>query len=414
MSLISDACEKTNRTFHSKIEITWTDPYIDNTIAVSANDENYCHSVYNTIQHAADLIEDVPFKYFHLDGVSNLGGSFHVFPGTELTAAEYKTGWWSAVPGDSGGEWVTTPVLTVTFAKRSIFGLNVVGDNKYYEYPVSFDIKVYTLITDTIPVYTDSVVDSVGAGWVLSNVLPSDTSSVKWFKTLDTVIGEAEKIELHITKWNVGSRIVKISEFYTDVVEIYTDDDIKLIRLTEETELSEGTLPIGNISSNELDIRLENITNRFFVGNTNSPIYTLLKQNRRLRAWVGVEVVGGSTEWTLLGTFFSGDWQARELDTTAGTSARDRMELLRRSDFEISDLYEDITLYDLVEIVLNDAKLKITDLRYVISANLNDYVVKYAWFEKVSYFECIKKIVGACQGRAYMSRDDILQIETDL
>jgi len=237
---------------------------------------------------------------------------------------------------------------------------------------------------------------------------------VKWDKTLTTSIDTCQKVELIIKKWNTPFRVVKISEFYTAITKTYYDDDILSLKLLEESEIADGSLPVGNISCNELDLKLQNVENRFFWGNTASPLHTLIKINRRIQAWIGIELADSTIYYVLLGTFFSGDWDAEELGTSVSTAARDRMELLRKADYEISPLSENITLYDLAELVLNDAKTKIADLEWNISTDLQNFTLPYGWFKKQSYFECIKQIAGACMGRAYMDRDDVLQIDTDL
>ena len=131
-------------------------------------------------------------------------------------------GWYPWI--ESGSTTTTTigpasnPILTVTFASRSIHVINVVGNNYFGEYPVSFIVRVYTLSGDAVPVLTETVTDGVGAGWSRSKVLGGDATAVKWLKSLDPVIGSAQKMELEIVKWSTGFRVVKIAEFYTSIV----------------------------------------------------------------------------------------------------------------------------------------------------------------------------------------------------
>lgn len=103
---------------------------------------------------------------------------------------------------------------------------------------------------------------------------------------------------LEITKWSHAGRQAKILEFFTSIQETYEGDDILLVRLLEEREVSQGSLPVGNISANEIDIRLNNETRKFDAGNKQSPLYQTLKANRRIRAWLGVEVEG---VWAVFG-----------------------------------------------------------------------------------------------------------------
>ena len=411
-----DQHEATTRKFYGKLEITWSDSFIDNTIAASVNDSNPVNDWYSLIGQVMDESLSTTRKWAHLDGELVPDGTYYPMPGNALQAAENQVGWYGAEESDSSGEWLIDPTLTTTFAARPMSALSICGDNINGEYPVSFEVKIYTLATDVSPVLTESVVDGVGTGWVLSKINVGDSQAVKWDRTLVTEINSCEKMELIIKKWSDTGRVVKITEFYSAITITYTDDDIVSIKLLEESEIADGTLPVGNISCNELVVELQNVGNQFFYNNTASPIHTQLKINRKIVAYVGIKLADSSETiyWEKLGTFFSGDWDAEENGTTAGTTARDRMELLRKSDFEISELYEDITLYDLVEIVLNDAKTKIIDLQWNIDSGLSSFTLPFAWFEKQSYFECIKQITQACMGRAYMDRDDVLQIEVDL
>jgi hypothetical protein len=107
---------------------------------------------------------------------------------------------------------------------------------------------------------------------------------------------DVAKQVLTITKWSHPGRQAKILEFFTSIQETYEGDDVLLIHLLEEREVSQGSLPVGNISANEIDIRLSNETRKFDAGNTQSPLYQLLKQNRRIRAWLGVEAENNYTD----------------------------------------------------------------------------------------------------------------------
>lgn len=418
---VVNACEETVRQFSAKLEITWTSAEIDETIVASSPNENRVHSVNPfLIKHVVDSKENTPFKYAHCNSGMTLDGSYKCFPGTQEGAAKYTTGWWS--DNHSGedllfinGDGAVNPTLTVSFVERAINSLKVVGDNKYGEYPVTFTVLVYEKLADVIPIFITAVIDGVGDDWELTKVLPSDSVAVKWFKNFSgNPILSAEKMTLQIQKWSHPSKLAKIVEFYTNVVENYDGDDIISLSLTEESEIANGTLPVGNISCNSLDLSLKNINDKFFVGNTDSPIHTFLKRNRKIKAWIGVKIASGEIEYVLLGTFFSGDWQAEELGVDATTQARDRMELLRRDNFSTSELYENITIYDLAVIVLENAFIQNPELVWNISETLKDYTLRYGWFPNVSYFECLKTLASACMGKVYMDRNDVLQLTTDI
>ena len=423
------AIKATVRKFRAKVEVTWVDSDIDPTIVCTANDYNRINdaaevpSGNDNLQHAADGNTVPAYKYAHLDQDLIADGSFHPFPGTAALSAANETGWWGKTECNSNGEWIdsttplptttaipsgASPILTISFANRAINALLVTGESIYNEYPVSFEVRIYL---GAALIHTETVINSVGTDWTLDGV--------SWRKTLPDlpILYNCDSMQLEIIKWSRPHRVVKIVEFYTGIVETYYDDDILNMSLLEEMLISDGSLPVGNISANELDLKLQNIEDRFFVGNTSSPIYTMIKRNRRIRAWLGTVLPPfnlnpalETVEWIPLGIFWSGDWQAEELGTYVSTSARDRMELLRKSMFEISDIYEDVTLFDLATTVMADAKLKMADMVYNIDASLAAITLQYAWFGKVSYFECIREICEACQGYAYVDRYGVVQI----
>src|SRR5690606_18139786 len=157
-----------------------------------------------------------------------------------------------------------------------------------------------------------------------------DNASIYWQKDIsDLQISSATEMKLIIKRWSHPLRQAKIVEFFSSVQEIYEDDEILQINLLEEREVSNGSLPIGNISSNELYIKMSNIDYRFSAGNVNSPLHQSIKVNRRIRAWIGLELPSGIVEYIPLGTFWSGDWSVPEQETYASTSGRDRLELMR-------------------------------------------------------------------------------------
>lgn len=183
-------------------------------------------------------------------------------------------GWWGKQLAGTGGAFSTPyPTLTVTFFPRPITRLQAVGDSKRQEWPVDFNIKLYDSNNTLLHVET-----------VTGN------TEIVWSKVLDEPITQVEKMTLEITKWSHTGRQAKILEFLTSVQETYEGDDILLVHLLEEREVSHGSLPVGNISANEIDIRLNNESRKFDAGNKQSSLYQLLKANRRIKAWLGVEV----------------------------------------------------------------------------------------------------------------------------
>lgn len=382
-----------------RVVITWTDPYIDPTIAVDSTDKNRVSWPAQT----ANLKTNPDYKWAHLDGVMTPNSTYHPAPDSAVGA---EMGWWNAVRCDGSAEWSAPyPTLVTTFAERAILSLAVSGDSIYNEYPVDFDIEIYD--DGDVLLHTEVVTGNTLLNWA------GDIS--------DEGINDAVKMQLVIKKWSAPNRVAKILEFYTSIIDTYEGDDIVSMNLLEEREIADGSLPVGNISANELDLELQNIRltkngvdiiDPFSYENSDSYLENLLKKNRRIEAWVGLELPDESIEWIPLGTFWSGDWDAAEMSGVVSTSGRDRMELLRKAIYDKSEIEADTTLYDMAVALLESAidNIPMPDLVYEIDEELLDFPVAVGYFPRQDYFKCLKEIAVACMGQAYMTRDDVLKI----
>lgn len=392
-----DKMKAQERRIYGKVQIDYTDPFIDQSIQVATTE----NANVSYPKQTADSVAEPHGKIFSLDGSCVLDGSYCLAPAPE-EAHLYQMGWWGSQLAGADGAFVAPyPTLTITFFSRPILKLKVVGDNKRIEWPVDFTIKLYD-----------------AAGTVLHTETVTGNTLVAWNKTLDTQITHVTKMELVITKWSHPGRQVKILEFYTSIQEVYEGDDILMVHLLEERGVSQGSLPVGNISANEIDIRLSNESRKFDAGNKQSPLYETLKANRRIKAWIGIQKDDGNKELVPLGTFWSGDWSAPEDDIYAQTTGRDRLELLRKSTYSSSQVQQNMTLYDLAVAVLRDADLKtvaddatLPQDEYWVDPELKQYVVPYAYFESLSHREALRKIAEACLGQCYCDRDGVVRVE---
>ena len=382
-----DKIKANERQVFAKLQIDYTSPFLDQSISVETNETANVSFPSQTTDTVAE-----PFaKIASLDGSWVLDGTYTLAP-TPQEAEIKQMGWWGKQLAGTGGVFVTPfPTLTVSFFPRPITKLQAVGDSKRQEWPVDFVIRLYD--SNNTLLHTETVVDN---------------TEIVWSKVLDEPITQVEKMTLEITKWSHAGRQVKILEFFTSIQEVYEGDDIILIHLLEEREVSQGSLPVGNISANEIDIRLFNSNRKFDAGNKQSSLYQLLKANRRIKAWLGVETTNG-IEYVPLGTFWSGDWHVPEDEVYAETMGRDRLELLRKSTYSTSQLQMNKTLYELAESILQDAGL--TEEEYYIDIELQQFPVPYAWFDSQSHREALRKVAEACLGQVYCDRHGVLRIE---
>ena len=264
-----DKMKADRRQVLARAVIDYTDPFMDQSLEISASEQaNVSYP-----EQTADSVQEATHKWASLDGSWVLDGTYHLAPPPDKLS-QYQFGWWGKqLAGADGAFSAPYPTLTVTHLPRPVHTLRVVGDTARQEYPVDFQIKLYA--ADGTLLYTETV---------------SGNMQVAWSKILSTPILDVVRQVLTITKWSHAGRQAKIIEFFTSMREIYETGDLVSIRLLEEREASQGSLPVGNISSNEITLVLNNEDKKFDVDNEQSPLKNLLKPNRRIQVWLGIDI----------------------------------------------------------------------------------------------------------------------------
>jgi hypothetical protein len=128
---------------------------------------------------------------------------------------------------------------------------------------------------------------------------------------------------------------IKVTVYWTDNLQVtYSGKDLFALTLLAQKDIYSGLLSAGNLSANSLEIVFNNISRIFDPANQISPLQGLLKPNRKLEPFIGIDLGGGNIEWISLGIFWSGEWTSPEEKIRTFVSGADRLEMLDRSLFE--------------------------------------------------------------------------------
>lgn len=274
------AASATVRKPKAKLDIIWTSQEEDSSITVTSTDGNRA----SNFDQISDGITDTIKKWAHLDGLIKADGGYKLMPDPYDSGILEQVGWYGSTRCNASATWTAGfPSLTMEFDARPVISLFVAGDNYWNEYPVDFTIELYAGLSLE---YTETV---------------TDNSLLRWSKEIvSEALTSITKMVLTITEWSTANKIVKISEFYTDFLQTMTGDEIVSMNLLEERVIGDGSLPVGNISSNELDLTLNNVAitvqgteiiDPFFPNNTSSIFYELIRKNRRVEPYLGFDVL---------------------------------------------------------------------------------------------------------------------------
>jgi len=379
--------KRTKRQTYAKIEVNYTDPFVDQSITVAVSSEGPA----SYKGQVADGIYDPSHNWFPLDGSAVLDGTFVLMPPTAdlISALSMQVGWWSGESSGAGGTFAAPQTLTVTFVARTIESLLVASDSIKLEYPVDFTIKIYDA-ADTL-LHTETVMGNTLVYWTAAIV----------------AVPLAVKQVLSITKWSHVGRCAKVYEFFTSLQRTYLSDEIFNLELLEERESDTASIPVGNISSNQLTFKLYNKARQFDYG-SGSAIANLIKPMRKIVPYIGAAGVAGATEWIPLGQFWTQEWDVPDDDIYASSVAYDLLSLMAKTSYTPGFLVNK-TLYDIIESVCQNFGLLAGT--YYIDPDLDVDIIPYVSIDKVSHREALRLATEAGSASVFVNRLGVLHVE---
>lgn len=371
-----------SRRITARMEVTYLKPFEPEfALTPTASETNP-----NTnLEQLADRITEAENTWFSVPAL--MDQAYTALPATDKE--NYDIGWWSATMSDEDGDFSTPLVLSVSFSTRLTLSARVVGDVRVDNYPVDFDVSLYNGIT---LVETIEVRGNAGYEWSTIFTAGDLTST---------------KLELTIYKISISESFARIIELETSLRETYYEDKLWRVDQLKELYYYDGDVPIGTVSANEINAVLDNKDDRFNIRNPESPIASELKKNRKVRLWLGVEVFPGSIDWILQGTYYTAQWELNQDAKTASLKARDRLELLRLSEYKAS-LQINQSLGQAAQDLLEDFGL--TSEEYQIDAGLYSIVIPYLWLPKGTYRMGLQYLAIHSLASVYMDRDNIVRI----
>lgn len=326
-----------------------------------------------------------------------------------VSVGEPQVGWYGkSIESDGSGVFGSQLYIEFTFNPRLFNSVYISGDTIYNEYPVDFTL-------------------SFRVSGVETNINVSNNSQIKRVVDFDT-IENVDRLRVTITKWSAPNTIVKITEIAGIFSDVYLDDEISFFDILEETNSNTGSVPIGNFSSNELDISLLNENRKFSFGNTESIYPALLQSGKQVNVWIGFVLPMGSSDesgdvdgyivdnvngvkigYMPYSNYYSTDWNTSFNSQLLTSSCYDVSQKLREKDFKTSLLYSG-SVSSIIDKVMFEATNDIKNLKWEVSSDLNGENWDLVYFPIKSFFETIKDICEATYSYAYVNRLGVLVI----
>lgn len=369
-----------------RVYITYVNPMLDNLLSIS-----YSEASNDTVkEQLLDGLLDVPQNNFTCY-LNNLTGTY------KLSSLSREVGWTSAFCSLADKSFIEDPWISLEFSARLLWNLKLSFDHAGECYPEEFQVSIFQEGS------TDPIIYKV-YGFNQDEYLLTDSYS------------EVYKIEVKFYKTSRPFNPIVLNEFSAMSQILYTEDEVISLDFLEELTFDDKQTTLGNCSSNEVVVTLDNKDKEFFYNNTQSKIRNQLKKNRKIVPWMGVQF-SDKIEWHRLGTFWSDQWTVPVESLTASVVGYDTLYLLDKLSFYDHQVYQQYSVKQLAELILVKAKEQFSSLEWNIADTLNDLIIPYAWFANSSFTQALKRLSSAGLINLYCDRAGKIVLEprrTDL
>lgn len=324
------------------------------------------------------------------------------------------TGWWSKslssgtadgenVPdGENGGyKFSDDLILTVNFDEpRPIKSLDIFGDKMLNEYPTQVQVTLYNAENKSI--FSKKFNNNVGVDFTV--LLTSEEQN----ESDNGYITGVKSFKVKILEWNKPHRVSKIYRCYDDILERYTQDELKNFECIREIPNS-SEIKYGLISGSCSVTLLNNKDRKFDRGYLKDVAHI----NKRV-----VPHINGKR----LGTYFIKEWDISQQDMFVKCKANDRLIDFRDIIFKGRMPGENegkVTLGALFKEVLDFVKEHyVKKFEYEIDENLTNsnksVVLVEPYLPRDSVWSVLQSLCNASLSYIYVDRDDKICVHSDL
>jgi hypothetical protein len=366
------------RKVYGKVKIVYADGEISKELNVETSGNG---DVSNPNQIYMGYISP-QIKACTMDGNSYMGQGF------QMNGHGLVCGWWSDVHSDIEGSFIQPPYISLSFMARPVYKWTVIGDNKLGQYPVDFDVTLYSYTS--IP----HVEEIRGNDKVEINI------------EFGLAFEDITRIRLDIYKWNKPNAKAKIIQFFDILEEEYAGADLKSFEVLEELTKDFNGIDYG-ITADTASFFIYNRERKFDRGY----LKNMLLLGRKVIPYIGIKTSGDEIEYTKLGTFYSNEWRSPQSDQWITLKCSDKLLKLQDITYTGYPYTENVSLYDLAEDVLIKAGFSASD--YFIDEELHNDIIPCGFMKKSSAWEALNDICYAGLCYVYIDRNDILRIVKD-
>ncbi|MCL2718960.1 MAG: hypothetical protein FWE14_09310 [Lachnospiraceae bacterium] len=285
------------------------------------------------------------------------------------------------------------PLIRIDFGKiiNILPGLTITWGMAHEDYPTKFSV---TAFKDKIA-YSPKLITGN------ENVITVVAFEMKEF----------DRVEIEIQEWKDPFRRARIGKILLGIHKFYEKADLLNFSGKETVDPLSMTLP-----KNEISFSIDNRFNEFNPANPEG-LTKYMMERQEIRTSYGYRLENKEIEWIPGGIYYLSDWSAPQNGLAASFIARDLLGFMNAAYYKgvfpnPEEWPGGISLYELAERVLNEAKLpKDRDGKdfWKIDASLHN-IFTWSPLPVCRVAECLQLIANAARAAIYFTRDGRLNI----
>lgn len=180
------------------------------------------------------------------------------------------------------------------------------------------------------------------------------------------------------TRWLEQKAVIHFSS--SNTLDITKDNYLISSNVLEEMHAQSGTIPFGNITSNELTLDLLNENGIFNPSNNQSPYYGLMKKGIKIELFIRPVVESEDLElqyeWDPMGVYYVSDWQAKVTGLISTITANDQLYSTDGKDLTILPVCRNMTQQEFYQHIFDNLGLSVEIDNTLLG------IIKYAYINK--------------------------------
>lgn len=198
------------------------------------------------------------------------------------------------------------------------------------------------------------------------------------------------------------------AKVYLEIGKEMVDITETLVSFSIDESVSQGSLPYGQITYNQLSITVDNLDKRYMLNNSQSPYYGKLISLKRIRIEYQIEYEEEKYYTIALGDYYVDSWKATTDSSTATVTAFDILYKYGSNPLRKSKIYKQISVTKAFQLLFEENG--ITTKEYAISPGLST-ILDFWWSEGETLADSLQALAEIAGANVFCDKNGMIRVK---